>query len=134
VLRESSSPRLGQETVPPGTGTSGIVERGQILRIVDVEGEQVADFCSFRADDPSEYCDIIYSTFAKSSWKLSTADPLVTKRMRPLWTIAADTVGLHYSGGGFRSTDLPQWAGLSGHGCRDTLEAELARHRCRDMP
>jgi uncharacterized protein YcgI (DUF1989 family) len=51
---------VSQETVPPGNGTSGIVERGQILRIVDVEGEQVADFCSFRADDPSEYCDIIY--------------------------------------------------------------------------
>jgi uncharacterized protein YcgI (DUF1989 family) len=118
-----------EEVVQPGTGTSGIVNKDQILRIVDVEGQQVADFCSFSAQEPADYCDIIYSTFAKSSWKLSTGDTLVTKRMQPLWTIVADTCGVHYCGGGFCCRDLRRWAGLDARdGCRDTLEAQLAKH------
>jgi len=115
-------------TIEPSNGTSGIVERGQVLRIVDVEGKEVADFCSFNAEDPADYCDMIYSTFDKGSWKLSTGDVIVTKSMQPLWTITADTVGVHYCGGGFCSADLRRSIGETGHGCRDTLEAELAKH------
>jgi uncharacterized protein YcgI (DUF1989 family) len=48
--------------------------------------------------------------------------------MRPLWTIAKDTVGVHYFGGGFCSRPLNEFEGVNQHGCRDTLEEALATH------
>jgi uncharacterized protein len=71
-------------TVEPGQGAHGALEVGQILRIIDVQGQQVFDFSSFHRDDPTEYCDLIYSLFAKEAWKLSVEDKLYTQRMRPL--------------------------------------------------
>ncbi|GEM_PF-7047387 len=36
------------KTYPPGAYASGKMKKGQILRIIDVEGEQVADFITLR--------------------------------------------------------------------------------------
>jgi uncharacterized protein len=117
-----------EEVVQPGDGTVGEVKKGQILRIVDLEGQQVADFCSWSLEDPAEYCDMIYSTFLKGSWKLTEGDTLITKRCRPLWTIVNDTCGVHYSGGGFCSRDSNEELDIHQPGCRDTLEEQLAKH------
>lgn len=48
-------------TIQPHHFGTGFVKKGQTLRIVDVEGQQVADFISFKAGDPTEYCDCFYS-------------------------------------------------------------------------
>ena len=113
-------------TLEAGQGTSGTLEPGQILKIIDVAGQQVCDFCSFNRNDLTEYCDVIYSTFAKESWKLSAGDCLYTKKMRPLWTIVEDTCGTHEWTGGFCSRELNYFLyGSDRPGCRDVLEAEL---------
>lgn len=117
--------------VQPGTYGTGKVRKGQIMRIIDVEGEQVADFCSWNLDDPSEYCDMIYSNFGNGTRNLSEGHILYTKDMRPLWTIVKDTVGVHWSGGDFCSRAINEWEGWEGakqHGCRDSLEEALATH------
>jgi uncharacterized protein len=114
-------------TIEPGQGASGIVQAGQFLRAIDVAGQQVLDFSSFNADDPSEYCDLIYSLFAREAWKLGVGDVLYTKRMRPLWQITADTCGVHEWTGGFCSHDLNRFLGVDCPGCRDVLEAELVK-------
>ncbi|HZP43972.1 MAG TPA: urea carboxylase-associated family protein [Candidatus Binatia bacterium] len=119
---------IERQVVPPGQGASGKVAKGQILRITDVEGEQVADFCSFSLDDPAEYCDVVYTTFAKRSWKVGEGDVIYTREMRPLWTITRDTAGVHYWGGGFCSRALNRFVGVDQHGCRDTITEQLAAH------
>lgn len=115
-------------TIEPGETASGVLAPGQILSIIDVEGGQVCDFSSFSSIDPKEYCDLIYSLFAKEVWKLSVGDVLYTKHMRPLWTIIADTCGVHEWTGGFCSHDLNSFLGFPMVGCRDRLEDELVAH------
>src|SRR5262245_44823451 len=128
-VKHASPGALVEElVVQPGTYGTGTVTKGRILRIVDLEGEQVGDFCSWNLDEPSEYCDVIYSMFAKSSWKLGEGDVFYTKDMHPLWTIVKDTPGVHYFGGGFCSRSLNEWEDVHQHGCRDTLEEALATH------
>lgn len=125
----SMSRRLvSKETVIPGVAGSGEVRKGQILRIVDLEGQQVADFTSFRLDDPAECCDVLYSAMYQETWRLAEGHVLYTKDMRPLWTIVTDPVGVHYSGGSFCSRPLLRDVyGVDMPGCRDCLEAELRR-------
>lgn len=53
----------------PGQGASGTLEPGQLIAIVDVAGQQVCDFSSFNRDDPTEYCDLIYSIKIKSQYE-----------------------------------------------------------------
>jgi hypothetical protein len=90
-------------TLEPGQSMSGTLEFGQGIGIVDIAGQQVCDFSSFNRDDPTEYCDLIYSMFAKEVWKLSVGDCLYTKYMHPIWTIVEDTCGMHEWTGGFCS-------------------------------
>lgn len=42
------------ETVAPGKPWAGIVEKGQILRIVDLMSHQGVDFLCYNADRPEE--------------------------------------------------------------------------------
>jgi uncharacterized protein len=45
---------IPDEVVPAGAPWSGIVMRGQVLRITDLEGQQAVDFLCYNADDPQE--------------------------------------------------------------------------------
>jgi uncharacterized protein YcgI (DUF1989 family) len=74
---------------------------------------------------------VIYSTFKARSWKLKEGDELVSMHVDPMWTIVSDDSNLHYSGGGFCSRDLNRLMGVDQHGCRDTLEEQLAKF---DLP
>ena len=48
-------------TVQPGTYAVNPIKQGQTLRILDVEGGQVADFISMKFNDPTEYLDCAYT-------------------------------------------------------------------------
>ena len=42
------------QEIPAGGSWSGIVKRGEVLKIVDVEGQQGVDFLCYSADNPEE--------------------------------------------------------------------------------
>ena len=81
--------------IPPQSGTSFKLRKGQVLRVIDPLGEQVSDLFAFAQDDPAcslssgrsiDYAGRIY---------LSTGDTLYANDSRPMFTIVADTVGRH---------------------------------------
>jgi uncharacterized protein YcgI (DUF1989 family) len=84
---------LMEAYVPAETGLAFRVGKGQVLRIACVDGPQVCDFNAFAADDPSEY---FWSgrTRTLQGAHLSVGDRLwsVEPKMRPMFTIVADTV------------------------------------------
>ncbi|MEU8781668.1 urea carboxylase-associated family protein [Streptomyces sp. NPDC048637] len=124
TLPSSSKPLWGQD-VAPGAGASGRVAAGQTLRIIDLEGQQVADLVSFSAENPSEHLDVTYTTFAAESWQLGKGNVFVTNLMRPIWTMTEDTCGVHYAGGGFCSRELNALFGADQLGCYETILNEL---------
>ena len=93
LAQRPSSPPVLDVYVPPETGYACKVARGQILRIVCIDGPQVCDFNAFAADDPSEH---FWSgrTRTLQGAHLSVGDRLwsTEPRMRPMFTIIADTV------------------------------------------
>ena len=41
--------------IPPRSGIAFELKKGQRIKVVDIEGEQVSDFVCFNADDRAEY-------------------------------------------------------------------------------
>lgn len=121
--------KLWEELVQPAHTTSGTIGKGQTLRIVDVEGEQVADFVSWKLGDIAEYIDVVYTNCANRSWKIHKGQSIYSKELNPMWTILHDDCDEHYMGGGFCSRALNRFDGNPNkEGCRDRLEREIAKH------
>src|SRR5437762_2187973 len=76
-LEQPSEEYLGKlrkdMTVSPGSYGVGRIAKGQILRIIDVEGQEAADFCSFNQYNPREHLSCIYTgCHSTHDWQWST--------------------------------------------------------------
>jgi uncharacterized protein YcgI (DUF1989 family) len=69
--------------------------RGQRLRIVDPEGEQVSDLLAFNAADTAEVISSGRSLDYASKIYLTTGDPIYSNRSNVMLRIVEDTVGRH---------------------------------------
>jgi uncharacterized protein YcgI (DUF1989 family) len=79
----------------PQTGTAFEVRRGQSLRVIDVEGEQVADLTAFSRADKAEWLSSGRSIDYANTIYLTTGHTLFSNRSRAMFTIVADDVGRH---------------------------------------
>jgi uncharacterized protein YcgI (DUF1989 family) len=79
----------------PQTGVGFMVQRGQIIRIIDVKGEQVSDLVCFAKGNTQEYLSSARSIDYGSKIYFSTGDTLYSNLSRPMLTITADRVGKH---------------------------------------
>ena len=83
------------KTLDPQTGTAFELHAGQSLRVIDVEGEQVADLIAFNAADKAEWLSSGRSIDYANRIYLTTNDVLYSNRSRPMFTIILDDVGRH---------------------------------------
>ena len=86
---------VDRRRLPPQTGTGLTVRRGQFLRIVDPEGEQVSDLMSFALDDAGEWLSSGRTIDYANTIYVTTGHVLYSNRSHPMWTIVEDTVGRH---------------------------------------
>jgi urea carboxylase-associated protein 1 len=91
--------------VPAGEPWLGLVAKGQILRIVDLGGNQAVDTLFFNADDPRERYDAAHTVRAQEGLYLTTGTALRSTEGRTLLTIVADTCGRHDTLGGACSSE-----------------------------
>ena len=93
--------------VPRIEGRAFVVDKGQILRVACIEGSQVADFNAFNRDDPKE---MFWSgrTRLLQGAHLNVGDRLwsTPPKMRPMFTVIADTVDHRPLPNNARSHDL----------------------------
>ena len=118
-------------TVQPGTYGVNTIKKGQTLRIVDIEGGQVADFISMKLNDPTEYLDCAYTNMVNNRWRWLEGSRIYSNHLNPLWTITDDKTGIHFTGGGFCSNDARRVflnPNDETKGCRDCLEDALSEH------
>jgi uncharacterized protein YcgI (DUF1989 family) len=117
--------------IPPRSGASLRLARGQVLTVIDPEGEQVSDLVAFNARDSDEYISSGRSIDYASRIFLTRGDILYSNRSNPMLTIVADDVGRHdflltpCSKEMFRiiyGDEQPH------HGCQGNLERALAPH------
>jgi uncharacterized protein YcgI (DUF1989 family) len=81
--------------IAPQDGAGFELRRGQVLRVVDPQGEQVSDLFAFAAGDPRCYLSSGRSLDYASKLYLSTGDKLYSNDSRVMFTIEADSVGRH---------------------------------------
>lgn len=56
-------------TIEPDSGGSGVVKKGQTLRVTDIEGQQVGCFVSVTEEDPMKYTDCIYTNWRNGRYR-----------------------------------------------------------------
>jgi urea carboxylase-associated protein 1 len=124
--------------IPAGEPWMGTVRRGQILRIVDLEGNQAVDTLFYNAHDTAEHYSAQNTIQAQRSIYLTTGTVLLTNRCRPLLRIEEDTCGRHDTLGGACSAEsnTVRYAleKRHMHNCRDSFLLALARHDDEDGP
>jgi uncharacterized protein YcgI (DUF1989 family) len=71
------------------------IRRGQRLKIIDPEGEQVSDLISFSANERTEWLSSGRTIDYANTIYVTTGHVLYSNRSRPMWSIVEDTVGRH---------------------------------------
>jgi uncharacterized protein YcgI (DUF1989 family) len=71
------------------------MEKGQVLSVIDPEGEQVSDLIAYNAADTAEYISSGRSIDYASRIYLTTGDIIYSNRSNPMLTIVHDDVGRH---------------------------------------
>jgi urea carboxylase-associated protein 1 len=121
---------MRDEIIPAGAPWSGIVRRGQLLRITDLHGRQAVDFLCYNAAEPEERYHAPNTMKAAGSIFLTTGHRLYSDVARPIFTIEADGFGGHDTIGGCCSA--PSNRMLYGvencPGCRENFLTALACH------
>lgn len=120
------------QTLPAGEGWMYELQPGQVLRIVDVEGNQAADTLFFNADCPEDHYSAVMTIAEQGSVYLTTGSVLLTESGEPMMRIVADTCGQHDTIGGACSaqSNTVRYAHekLPMHNCRDTFMLQLSKY------
>ncbi len=81
--------------IPPRSGVAFELRKGQRLRVIDPQGEQVSDLLAFNRDDLGEVISSGRTLDYASRLFLTTGDPLYSNRSRVMLRILEDNVGRH---------------------------------------
>ena len=79
----------------PQTGVGFTLNKGQFLKIIDPQGEQVSDLTAFSLEDKAEWLSSGRSIDYADTIYLTTGNLLYSNRSRPMFSIVEDTVGRH---------------------------------------
>lgn len=126
------------ETVPAGEPWMGVVKRGQVLRTLDLEGNQAVDTLFYSAADPQERYSLTHTIQAQGALYLGVGTRLMSNQGRPMLTIVADTCGRHDTLGGACAceSNMVRYAIEKRfmHSCRDNYMDAIAHLSERYLP
>lgn len=78
--------------IEEGTGIALTVKKGELLKIVDVEGQQVADLFAVNLNNHSEFFSAAVTIDCKESLKITKGDTLFSNLYNAMLNIVDDTV------------------------------------------
>jgi uncharacterized protein len=120
------------EIVPARAPWDHIVRRGETLRIVDLEGNQSADFLMYALHDDAERYSAQDTIAAQRNIFLKTGSVLLSNEGHPMARVAATTVARHDTIGGACSCESNTLRyghhTKSHHACVDNFLYANARH------
>lgn len=87
---------LTEEVIVPASEARTVeVKKGQILEIVDLEGQQVGDLAAWRTEDPSEYLSPSHTVSSLAKLVPEVGEAILSNHRTPLFRILRDDVGRH---------------------------------------
>ena len=81
--------------VPAGPARADRLAAGETLRIINVQGKQVADFIAYNAADPNEALSTNHTIVSLGRLFPTKGDQLRTNRRRPFLEFTRDDTGRH---------------------------------------
>jgi uncharacterized protein len=121
---------LYDQVLPSGDGWMHRLEKGQVLRIVDLEGNQAVDTTFYDAADHGDHYSAVATITGQKNIYLTTGSVLRAESGKALLTIEADTCGRHDTLGGACSSqsNTVRYSLDKGymHNCRDSFMLAVA--------
>ena len=81
--------------VPPGLPWAKPVDNGDMLRLIDLEGQQAVDFLCYDAADPTDRYSVTNTIKVQGSLYVGAGSVLYSDLGNALFTVVADTRGGH---------------------------------------
>jgi urea carboxylase-associated protein 1 len=118
--------------VPSNRPWSGLVGKGQVLRIVDIEGQQAVDTLFYKASDHGERYSAQDTILAQGAAYVSTGTRLISNAGNVMATVIADSCGRHDTSAGACSCEantvrFGQHTRYM-HACRENFVLEVSKH------
>lgn len=86
---------LKEWVLPPGKELGLIVKSGQVIRVIDLEGQQVVDFVCFNYHDKEEKLWIGSTIIGNKNVFIKKGHSLYSQYLNKMFTIIEDTCGVH---------------------------------------
>ena len=134
---EAAAPRdpaaaIQDHRVPAGSPWSGRVNRGQTIRIVDLDGQQAVDTLFYRADDVAERYSAQDTVRHQGAAYITTGTALISNEGSVMLTVTADSCGRHDTSAGACSceSNAVRFGHTTKylHACRENFVLELGRY------
>lgn len=133
----TSSPRDAtgaslRQVVAAGDYYLGVVKSGQVVRLLDLEGNQAADTLFYSVDNPLERYSAVDTIREQGNIYLTTGSLLRSNENRVMLEIVADTCGRHDTLGGACASESNtvryDLETRCMHSCRDSWMLAVAEH------
>jgi urea carboxylase-associated protein 1 len=124
----ADSPLLVDEIIPPGGHWGRRMAKGEVLRIVDLEGRQAVDFLCYNAERPEERYNAADTMKVAGTIFIGEGTRLLSDMGETLMTVIADTCGRHDTVGGCcsKESNRLRYGVDDTPNCRDNFLAALA--------
>ena len=96
----TSETAIYDEVIPARQPWSKVINKGQILRIIDLQGNQAVDTLFYRADDPSERYSAPDTIVHQGNIFITTGTEIMSNEGNVMMTVIADECGRHDTVGG----------------------------------
>lgn len=117
---------LLQVHIPPQSGGGMTIQKGQRLKVINVQGKQVGDLFAFVMDSPDESLSPGHTRSKLRRLYPELGKPLYSNKRDPLLLIEEDTVGVHDLLAPACDTYFYREQGMENHpNCRGNLIATL---------
>ncbi|MHB0952945.1 MAG: urea amidolyase associated protein UAAP2 [Allorhizobium sp.] len=133
-----TSPRRSPENaaqdhyIPAEKPWSGIIRKGQTVRIEDSYGQQAIDTLFYRADDYAERYSSQDTMRAQGAAYIGTGTKIISNEGRVMLTMTADSCGWHDTSAGACSCESNTVRFGHGtkylHACRDNFALEVSKY------
>jgi len=120
-----------EDTVVPACQPwSARVRKGDVLRLVDLEGQQAVDFLCYAADNHAERYNAANTMKLNKSIYVGKGTELWSVRARKMMTVIDDSCGFHDTLAGCCSIEIDKvrFGKTNTQSCQSNFEAELAKH------
>jgi urea carboxylase-associated protein 1 len=116
--------------VPARQPWSRVIKQGEVLRIIDLEGQQAVDFLCYNAEDPGDRYSSMNTIKVQQNSYVGKDTVLYSDAGMPLFTVIEDTLGRHDTVYGCCSNpnNYLRYRVRTTESCYSNFLTELAKH------